>query len=323
MADLITAVRDLLQFSTISLSYPLYRTTIEMIHVAMTQPTTRVAFQGEYGAYSELATRSYFGENVHVLPQPDFNALFNAVESGEATHGMVPIENTLMGGILDNYDLLLERSLYIIGETKLRIVHNLIVHAGVSLDDIREIHSQPPALAQCTDLIKSLPNAIAVATHDTAGSVRNLRDSGARDTAAIASKQAAIDYDLEILKEGVEDNHQNYTRFVVVTKAPTEPKASPKTSIIFSLKNEPGSLYKSLGSFAEAGINLQKVESRPIAGKPFEYTFYLDFDGSQAEPACKRALDDLATHAATLRVLGSYQQGDLVNGTVRPRIEAS
>jgi prephenate dehydratase len=289
----------------------------------MTQPTTRVAFQGEYGAYSELATRSYFGQNVNVFPQPDFNALFNAVESGEATHGMVPIENTLMGGILDNYDLLLERSLYIVGETKLRIVHNLIVNAGVALEDIREIHSQSPALAQCTKLIASLPNASAVATHDTAGSVRDLKASGSRDAAAIASQQAAIDYDLEILKQGIEDNHRNFTRFVVVAKAPTEPGSSAKTSVVFSLKNEPGSLYKSLGAFAEAGINLQKIESRPIAGKPFEYTFYLDFEGSQTDPECKAALDDLATHAATFRVLGSYQQGDLVNGTVRPRIEES
>jgi prephenate dehydratase len=289
----------------------------------MTQPTTRVAFQGEYGAYSEMAARSYFGEAVTVLPCPDFQALFNAVESGEATHGMVPIENTLMGGILDNYDLLLERSLYITGETKLRIVHNLIVNTGVGIEDIREIHSQPPALAQCTILIKSLTKATAIATHDTAGSVRDLKASGARDTAAIASQQAAIDYNLEILKEGIEDNHQNYTRFVVVSKAPDKPEGTAKTSVIFRLKNEPGALYKSLGAFAEAGINLQKIESRPIAGSPFEYTFYLDFQGDQSDPVCRQALDDLAEHAATLRILGSYKQGDLVNGTARSRMEAS
>jgi prephenate dehydratase len=289
----------------------------------MTQPKTRVAFQGDYGSYSELAIRSYFGQDAQVLPRPDFQSLFNAVELGEATHGMVPIENTLMGSILDNYDLLLERSLYITGETKLRIVHNLIVNPGVLIEDIREIHSQSPALAQCTKIIASLPNASAVATHDTAGSVRDLKESGSRNTAAIASKQAAIDYDLEIIREGIEDNHQNFTRFVVVAKAPLEPESSAKTTVIFSLKNEPGSLYKSLGAFAEAGINLQKIESRPIAGKPFEYTFYLDFEGSQNEQTCKAALDDLATHATLLRVLGSYQQGELVNGTVRPRIEAN
>ena len=158
----------------------------------MTQPTPRVAFQGEYGAYSEMAARSYFGEDVRVLPQPDFHALFNAVETEEATHGMVPIENTLMGGILDNYDLLLERSLFIIGETKLRIVHNLIVNPGVAIEDIREIHSQGPALAQCTKLIQSLTDAAAVPTHDTAGAVRDLRSSGALNVAAIASRQAAV-----------------------------------------------------------------------------------------------------------------------------------
>ena len=284
---------------------------------------TRVAFQGDYGAYSEMAARSYFGEAVDVLPRPDFNALFEAVESGEATHGMVPIENTLMGGILDNYDLLLERTLHIVGETKLRIVHNLIVNPGVTLADIREVHSQPPALAQCTHFIRDLKDASPVATHDTAGSVRDLKASGARDVAAIASKQAAIDYELEILQEEIEDNHQNYTRFVGVSKKAVEAEVPAKTSIIFSLKNEPGALYNSIGAFARNGINLQKIESRPIAGKPFEYTFYLDFEGSRNDAECLAALDELAKHAATLRVLGSYKQGDLVNGTVRPKLGTS
>jgi prephenate dehydratase len=284
-------------------------------------PNTRVAFQGEYGAYSEMAARAYFGETVDVLPRPNFHALFEAVESGEATHGMVPIENTLMGGILENYDLLLERTLYIIGETKLRIVHNLIVNPGVGLGDIREIHSQAPALAQCTKLIKSLPNTTAVPTHDTAGSVQDLKKSGSSEVAAIASKQAAIDYDLEILQEGVEDNHQNYTRFVVIAPKPVKAQAPSKTSIIFSLKNEPGSLYRGIGAFSERGINLQKIESRPVTGKPFEYIFYLDFEGSQADVECLAALDELAKHSATLRVLGSYKQGDLVKGTVRPKRE--
>ena len=284
---------------------------------------TLVAFQGDYGAYSEMAARSYFGEAVNVLPRPNFHELFEAVESGQATHGMVPIENTLMGGILDNYDLLLERTLNIVGETKLRTVHNLIVNPGVTIDDVREIHSQTPALAQCTQLIKSLTKATAVPTNDTAGSVRDLKASGARDVAAIASKQAAIDYELKILKEGIEDNHQNYTRFVVVSKTALEAEAPSKTSIIFSLKNEPGSLYRSMGAFAESGINLQKIESRPIAGKPFEYTFYLDFEGSRQDHDCLAALDELARHAATLRILGSYKQGDLVNGTVRPKLEKS
>ncbi|MCH2664459.1 hypothetical protein MK139_08940, partial [bacterium] len=265
-------------------------------------PNTRVAFQGEYGAYSEMAARAYFGETVDVLPRPNFHALFEAVESGEATHGMVPIENTLMGGILENYDLLLERTLYIIGETKLRIVHNLIVNPGVGLGDIREIHSQAPALAQCTKLIKSLPNTTAVPTHDTAGSVQDLKKSGSGEVAAIASKQAAIDHDLEILQEGVEDNHQNYTRFVVIAPKPVKAQAPSKTSIIFSLKNEPGSLYRSIGAFSERGINLQKIESRPVTGlasfatrngsrtswlRALPSSVWLSF--SQTEPSRRRA----------------------------------
>lgn len=287
----------------------------------MTRDTAQkhiVAFQGEHGAYSEMAVRSYFGERVDVLPCPNFHALFEAVESGRATRGMVPIENTLMGGILDNYDLLLERDLHIVGEIKLRIVHNLIVNAGVTVDDIREIHSQAPALAQCTNLIRRLDRAVAVPTHDTAGSVRDLKASGARDVAAIASRQAAIDYGLEIIEAGIEDDHQNYTRFVVVSTEAAEAEPPAKTSIVFRLKNEPGALYNSIGAFARNGINLQKIESRPIAGKPFEYTFYLDFEGGRTDANCLAALDELGGYATTLRILGSYTQGELVSGTVRP-----
>lgn len=279
-----------------------------------------VAFQGEYGAFSEMAARSHFGQDVVVSPQPDFAQLFQAVESSQATHGMVPIENTLMGSIYENYDLLLEHDLSIVGETKLRIIHNLIVNPGVTLEDIRRIHSQPPALAQCTLLIASLPTAEAVPAHDTAGAVRDLRDGGHRDAAAIASRQAAIDYELEILKEGIEDNHQNYTRFVVVARAETDPEAPAKTSIVFTLRNEPGSLYRSLGAFADTGLNLLKIESRPIVGKPFEYTFYLDFAGDRRDGACEQALGALESHATMLKVLGSYKEGEPLDGIVRSKL---
>ncbi len=277
-----------------------------------------VAFQGEYGAFSEMAARSYFGQDVRVAPQSDFAHLFRAVEGNEATHGMVPIENTLMGSIFENYDHLLKHDLSIIGETKLRIVHNLIVNPGVGLDDIRRIHSQPPALAQCLDFIASLPDAKAAAAHDTAGAVRDLRDSGDRNAAAIASRQAAIDYDLEILKQGIEDNHQNFTRFVVVAPEATQPDTPAKTSIVFTLRHEPGSLYASLGAFADRNINMLKIESRPIAGRPFEYTFYLDISGDQRDEPCQQALKGLESHTTTFKILGSYTEGDIVEGEVRP-----
>jgi len=279
---------------------------------------TTIAFQGEYGAFSEMAARSHFGQDVDVAPQPDFAHLFRAVEDGSASHGMVPIENTLMGSIYENYDHLLKHGLSIVGESKLRIVHNLIVNEGVGLEDIREIHSQPPALAQCVNLIESLPKARAVAAHDTAGAVRALRDSGDRNTAAIASRQAAIDYGLEILREGVEDNHQNFTRFVVVAPQAEHPDPPAKTSIVFTLSHEPGSLYASLGSFADRDINMLKIESRPIAGRPFEYTFYLDIAGDQRDELCREALAGLEAHTTTFKILGSYKEGDIVEGEVRP-----
>ena len=284
----------------------------------MNRSEATVAFQGEYGAFSEMAARSYFGQDVVVAPQQDFSHLFQAVESGEATHGMVPIENTLMGSIYENYDHLLKHDLSIIGETKLRIVHNLIVNDGVTLADIRQIHSQPPALAQCLDFIASLPEAKTIPAHDTAGAVKDLRDSGDRDAAAIASRQAAVDYGLEILREGIEDNHQNFTRFVVIAPVATQPEAPAKTSIVFTLSHEPGSLFASLGAFAERNINMLKIESRPIAGRPFEYTFYLDIAGDQRDVLCREALEGLESHTTTFKILGSYKEGDIVEGAVRP-----
>ena len=165
------------------------------------------------GAFSEMAARSYFCEHVRVDPQADFEGLFNAVSGGVCTHGMVPIENSLMGSIHENYDLLLQQDLYIVGEIKLRIVHNLIVNPGVRMEDVRQIYSQAPALAQCTEFIRSTAGVEAVVAHDTAGAVKQIKEENARDAAAIASAQAAVDYDLEILREGLENDHRNYTRF--------------------------------------------------------------------------------------------------------------
>jgi prephenate dehydratase len=279
----------------------------------------KIAFQGEYGAFSEMAARAYFGEEVDVLPRPNFMALFSAVEKGEASHGMVPIENSLMGSIHENYDHLLKHGLQIVGELKLRIVHNLIVNPGVKLEDIRHIYSQAPALAQCTNLIASLDKAEAVMAPDTAGAVKQLKKSGARDAAAIASKQAAIDYELEILQAGVEDDHANFTRFlVVVPEGPVVDDAS-KTSIVFAMQNVPGALFKSLSVFALRDLNLLKIESRPLVGKPWEYSFYLDIEGGLGQESCRRAIEHLREIASFVRILGAYKQGEVVDGKVRAR----
>lgn len=264
-----------------------------------------------------MAARAFFHEAVEVRPQPNFSALFAAVEAGDCTHGMVPIENSLMGSIHENYDHLLAHELYIIGEIKLRIVHNLIVNPGVKLADVRHVYSQPPALAQCTHFLGRLKDAEAVIAHDTAGAVRALKDTGARDAAAIASAQAAVDYGLEVLEAGIEDDHNNYTRFLVVAPDAVEPQEPAKTSIVFAMKDIPGALFKSLSVFALRDINLLRIESRPLKGRPWEYAFYLDFEGHMGQTACAKAVDHLEEIATFVKILGSYRQGEAVEGKMR------
>ena len=285
----------------------------------MSTEETIVAFQGELGAFSEMAARTYFHEGVQVVPQPTFPSLFEAAEGGSCTHGMVPIENTLIGSIHENYDLLLKHNLQIVGELKLRIVHNLIVNPGVGLEEVRQIFSQPPALAQCSNFIRSLKGAEAVVAYDTAGAVKSLKETGAQDAAAIATAQAAVDYGLEILRTEIENNHQNYTRFLVVAREGTEPEEPAKTSIVFDLKNVPGALFKSLSVFALRDINLLKIESRPLDGQPWEYAFYLDFDGHLGQDPCARAVEHLREIATFVKILGSYKQGESAEGSVREK----
>ena len=276
-----------------------------------------VAFQGELGAFSEMAARAYFGEDVAVAPYPTFAALFEAVMGGTSTHGMVPIENSLAGSIHENYDLLLKHDVQIVGELKLRIVHTLIVHPGVPVEDVRRIYSHPQGLAQCSAFIRTLVDAETVVDYDTAGAVKRLKETGDRNTAAIASAQAAIDYGLEVIRTGIENNHQNYTRFLVVGREGDKPGAPAKTSIVFDLKDVPGALFKCLSVFALRDINLLKIESRPLDGRPWEYAFYLDFEGHLGEERCARAIEHLKEIATFLKILGSYRQGETVEGTVR------
>ena len=272
-----------------------------------------VAIQGHVGSFSEAAARAYFPPETQLVSQPDFKALFASVEDGSCACGVVPIENSLMGSIHENYDLLLQSDVHIVGEIKLRIVHNLIVNLGVQLADIRYIASQPPALAQCTHFIDSLTGAQTIAAEDTAGAVKELAASGARDRAAIAGAPAAAAYGLEILVPGIEDATHNFTRFLVVSRrtapAPTEPA---KATLVFGLKDVPGALCRSLAAFAERGINLLKIESRPMAERPWEYVFYLDLEGHLGQAACAQAIEQLQETTEFVRILGSYRQGDTV-----------
>ena len=273
-----------------------------------------VAIQGYAGSFSEAAARAYFSPETQLVSQADFKALFAAVEDGSCACGVVPIENSLMGSIHENYDLLLQSDVHIVGELKLRIVHNLIVNPGVQLADIRYIASQPPALAQCIRFIDSLAGAQTIAADDTAGAVKELAASGARDRGAIAGARAAAAYGLEILVSGIEDAPHNFTRFLVVSRraepAPAEPA---KTTLVFGLKDVPGALCRSLAAFAERGINLLKIESRPMGERPWEYVFYLDLEGHLEQAVCAQAVEHLQATAEFVRILGSYRQGDTVD----------
>ena len=264
----------------------------------------KVSFQGEPGAYSEQAVFNYYGE-VKTIPCESFDTMFEMVTSGKSDAALAPIENSLAGSIHQNYDLLLRHDLHIVGEYLLRVRHCLIALPGVKKDDIKKAISHPQALGQCAGYLRS-HGIKAEQVYDTAGSVKMLKESGARDVAAIASRRAAEIYGMQILEEGIEDNTENYTRFLAVGRESVVPKSEAKTSIVFTLKNQPGALFKALSVFALRDLDLTKIESRPLQGKPWEYLFYIDFVGSIHDELSKRALDHLGEYAVTLRVLGSY-----------------
>ena len=265
----------------------------------------RVGYQGAPGAYSEAAAFAHFGGQVKAIPYESFEEVFDAVEGSSIERGLLPIENSLAGSIHRNYDLLMRHSLHIVGEEFLRVSHCLIGLPGASLEGIRRVISHPQALAQCERTLKAMDVEIEIG-YDTAGSVEYISRQGDPSLGALASQQAAQVYGLEVLKAAIEDDPANYTRFLAVSKEPEEPVGNSKTSIVFSLENQPGAMFKALSAFALRDIDLTKLESRPLLGKPWEYLFYIDFAGSISEPKFRRALDHLSELAPLLRVLGSY-----------------
>src|SRR5436309_6225467 len=265
----------------------------------------RIAYQGEPGAFSEAAARRV-DPDPQLVPCRTFEEVFETVEAAPATHGVLPIENSIGGSIHRNYDLLLQHELPIVAEVELAVVHHLLAIPGASLSGLKRVYSHPQGLAQCERFLRTLSGVEIIATYDTAGSAKMVADAGKPDAAAIASARAGEVFGLTPLASSIQDYDDNITRFLVVGRRPLKNAVADKTTIVVSVPNEPGSLFKALSVFALRGVDLTKLESRPIPGRPWEYLFYADLAAARDELPCARALTHLAEFAPMLRVLGSY-----------------
>jgi prephenate dehydratase len=277
----------------------------------------RAAFQGELGAFSQVAARQLAGDDFIPVPMQSFEEVFVSVVNGKCRHAVIPIENTLHGSVHENYDYLLKYDLLIRGEAFVRIVHNLIARPGVKFSQVRRVFSHPVALNQCRRFFEENPQIEKTPFDDTAGSIKMVMEKGLMDAGAIASANAAEIYGGKILKKSIEDDRENFTRFFLLEKpkrgfhyGKPHPGTRFKTTVVFTTRNVPGALFRSLSAFALRDVNLTKIESRPLRGKPWEYLFYLDFIGHVEEAVCRNALNHLAELADMLRVLGCYPVGE-------------
>jgi prephenate dehydratase len=276
----------------------------------------RTAFQGALGAFSQVAANQLVGENCVPVPTETFGEVFESVQNGKCYCAVIPIENTLHGSVHENYDHLLKFDLSIRGETFLRVVHNLIAPPGLKFADIRRVYSHPVALNQCRKFFEENSRIQRTPFYDTAGSVQMVMEKGLTDAGAIASASAAEIYGGRILKKSIEDDRENYTRFFLLEKpkrgSPFVGRESAKkfkTTLVFTTRNTPGGLFRALSAFALRDLNLTRIESMPLRGKPWEYLFYLDFIGHAEDEVARNALGHLAEMADMLRVLGSYPAG--------------
>jgi len=271
-------------------------------------PTPTVSFQGELGAYSEEAATMFFGSSAITKPCRTIKEVFQSVEIKSVDYGIVPAENSLEGSINQTYDLLLETSLKIRGEVKVRVRHCLLAIPGTKIEDLKVVYSHPQALAQCAGYLRKL-GLETVPAYDTAGSAKMLIEKQLK-AGAIASEKAAGIYGLAILKNGIEDFPENFTRFFVLGRTDVSPTGKDRTSIVFATTHTPGSLHSALGELASRQINLTKIESRPIRGTPWEYNFFVDFEGHQDDSKVAEAIGGLRNSTAMLKILGSYPRAD-------------
>lgn len=268
----------------------------------------KVAFQGERGAYSELAVIQFF-PNSTPIPARSFQEVIETLLSGLSDYAVVPIENSIEGSVNEVYDLLLQSDLFVIGETYQRIHHCLIAIKGTDRGSLKEVYSHPQALAQCRHYLNE-KKLDPVPVYDTAGAVKMIKLGQNKSTAAIASKRAAEIYGMEILDVGIEDSKNNFTRFYILSRDPTDTKPSwnDGTSIIFSVKHAPGSLVNILSEFARREINLTKIESRPTKKTPWEYNFFTDFEGHVLDARIRDVLRVIEPKTAFVKILGSYKK---------------
>ena len=268
----------------------------------------KVYYQGDKGCFSELAACKFFDSSIKGIGVATFEDVFKTVKNKKSTYGIIPVENTLTGSIHQNYDSLLKYDLWIVGEVKLKITFSLLAQTKVSLKSINEIWSHPVALNQCKEFLARHPKYNTVAVYDTAGAAKILKKERRYDVGILAGPQVAKLYGLRTLKKEIENNSQNFTRFLILScKKKIYSGRYVKTSLAFGVKNAPGILFKCLSVFALRNVDLVKLESRPIIGKPWEYLFYIDLKGSFEDENCRHAVDALSEVVAYLKFLGSYE----------------
>lgn len=267
-----------------------------------------VVFQGVEGAYSYAAMRAYFPDDINSYHVKTFRDAMEEVASGKADYAVLPIENSTEGIVTDIYDLLTEYQLYIVGEQGVKVEHVLLGLPGVELGEIERVYSHPQALAQCKRYLEQHPSWKTVKTENTAGAAKKIHEEQRREQSAIASRAAGELYGLSVLAENICYNEKNVTRFIVVSAKPVYEKTAAKVSVCFELPHTSGTLYNMLSHFIYNGLNMTKIESRPIAGKTWEYRFFVDFEGNLEQPAVKNALRGLEAEANRMRVLGNYGQ---------------
>ncbi len=267
---------------------------------------TTVVIQGERGSYSEVAATYLLGDKIRLRCCERFEDVFKLAAKSDTQYCLIPLENSLSGSIYKNYDLLLRHKLKITREINLQVEHNLITAPGVSFKEVNAVFSHPVALDQCDHFFERFPHLVKRSAYDTSGSVKRIVEEDLRDCAAIAGKQAAEYYGGDIVMQGIQDNKENFTRFVLLGREREITEKADKTSIAFSFGNAAGALFKCLSVFALRDIDLTKIESRPIHGRPWEYLFYLDFLGNTGEESTLKALDHLRELTEFLEVLGCY-----------------